>query len=176
MNRQDKQACIAHIAQSFTTSSGAFLVGVQGLTVEQMQALRVALRKQNGKIQVVKNTLSRRALQQIGGMSELESYCKRQVALVFAEGDASAVARVIADYAKEHVRLQVIAGRVEQRTIDKEMVQWFATLPGREQLLAQVCGALSGPMVAQVSVLSQMMSRLACVIQQVHAQKSESAS
>src|ERR1700761_4118309 len=118
MNRQEKQACISAVRADFLQSSATFVVEVQGLTVPQVQTLRTGIRKEHGRLQVVKNTLGWAALEGVPVLSGLEKSLRNQVALVFAQDDPVAVARVLCKYAREHQRLVIVAGSLGARIMN----------------------------------------------------------
>lgn len=155
MNRQDKEQLVASLRERFSASEAAFLVGVQGLTVAQVQALRKSVRSCGGHVQVAKNTLLAIAADGVAGVQELRPQFTQQLAVVFAKTDAPGVARAIFGVKRDVDRLQVTAGYFEGRVVDGAMVQYLASLPSRDQLLGQVCGALNATIAKLVYVLKQ---------------------
>lgn len=171
MNRETKQGVIDSLKGDFQQSKATFLVGVQGLTVAQMQALRTGVRRQGGRVQIAKNTFAHIAAEPYEGAKVLQPYLKGQIALVFTTGDSSAVAKVICDSAKENGKITIVAGSLDARFIDKSMVEFLGSLPPREVIVAQVCGTIKAPMVRHVSVLQQLIVRLLFVLKQASEKK-----
>lgn len=171
MNRQEKQICVDAIKQEFLGSSAAFIVGVQGLTVQQIHGLRASLRKQHGTLRVVKNTLSRRALVDIAAVKGLEDHLSNQVALVFAHEDPAATAKLLCAYAKEHTKLAIVAGCLDARVMDQDMVKYLGTLPSREIVIAQACGALQAPIANHIGLLKQLIARFLMVLKAIETSK-----
>src|SRR5437870_611950 len=101
MNRQEKQITVAQVQKDLQASSAFFVVGVKSLTVREMLALRTALRAENARMQVVKNTLSLQALSAAGSARGMEDVLRNQVALIFAQADPAGVARELCNYAKK---------------------------------------------------------------------------
>lgn len=166
MNRQKKQSCITEVRQEFLQSSATFVVGVQGLTVGQMQTLRMSLRKDDGKMQVVKNTLGKYALAEVPQLHSLEKALRTQVALVFAHEDPVAIARTLCKYAKAHERFSIVAGTLGSQVIDQAMVNYLGSLPSREVVVARLCGTIQAPLVRHVFVLRQVMAGFVSVLHQ----------
>lgn len=175
MNRQQKQSCITEVRQEFLKSSATFVVGIQGLTVAQVQSLRSSLRKDQGKLQVVKNTLGRSALSEVGHLQGLEQLLRNQVAIIFAHEDPVVVARSLCKFAKTNERFQIVAGSLGSQVINEGMVKYLGSLPSREVVVAQLCGALKAPLARHVSLLRQVMAGLVSVLHQrvQQAQQSE---
>lgn len=166
MNRQEKQKLVEALKQDFNASQATFVVQMQGLTVDQVQQLRRKVRAQGGSVNVIKNTLSKIATTEIEGLAGLHPYMKNQVAIVFANQDSAGVAKALCSYEKDHEKMKIVAGCLERRVIDPQMIKFLGSLPPREVILAQVCGTLKAPITAHVSVLSQLMTRLVYVIKQ----------
>ncbi|MCL5436717.1 MAG: 50S ribosomal protein L10 [Candidatus Dependentiae bacterium] len=153
MNRQDKEQLVTSLRERFSACQAAFVVEVQGLTVGQLQALRRGVRACDGHVQVAKNTLLSRATDGLGAVHDLNPQFARQIAVVFATGDAPAVARAIFSAKQNANKLKVTAGYFDGALISAQKVQFLASLPSREQLLGQLCGVLSAPVVKLLWVL-----------------------
>jgi large subunit ribosomal protein L10 len=166
MNRQEKHELVQTLKHDFMHTQASFVVNVQGLTVDQLQSLRRNVRQHGGKIKVPKNSLAKLAIREIPGVCDLEPFFKQQTAVVFADKDSVAIAKVIETFARENERLHIIAGCVEQRIVDKGMIEFLSSLPPREQLLANVCGALRAPLAHHVILLRQLIVRLMWVLKQ----------
>ena len=108
MNRQEKQHIIDAIKNDFKSSQASFVVYMQGMTVEAVQQLRRELHAKKGTIKVAKNTLLKKATSDIAGVSELAPYFKEQIAVVFAQNEAPAIAKILFETAKKqtHLKLQ----------------------------------------------------------------------
>lgn len=156
MNRQEKQAIITDVRKGFSDSQASFIVGVKGLTVNEMQKLRKKVRLTGGSVNVVKNTLLKKAVSDMQGcVHDLSSHFEKQIAVVFAPQDFTIIARAIYDTAKEHENLKIIAGCYNGSVVTAERVNYFATLPSREQLAIQ-----------NIAFMKMMILRLVLVVKQ----------
>jgi large subunit ribosomal protein L10 len=171
MNRQEKEQVIEVVKQDFQTSQAAFIVGMQGMTVESVQKLRKELRRQQGVLKVAKNTLLKRATEDIPGLTDLAPYFHDQIAIIFAQEEPVAIARIIFNAAKEDEKLKLIGGALKTKVLDKAQVEFLATLPSREVLLAHLCGTLKAPITSYVNVLNQLTLRLLWVLKAISDKK-----
>lgn len=171
MNQQEKQDIVADLRQDFTNNQSAFLIGIKGLSVAQLQSLRKNIRQQGGKIRLAKNTLMEIASRDLPGASELVPYFKDQVALVLAPQEPQVVAKALAENAKQHELLKIVAGYVDFRLVDEAGVQMLALLPSRQVLLAKTCGTLKAPIVNCVAVLNLLTLRLLYVLKEAANKK-----
>jgi large subunit ribosomal protein L10 len=172
MNRQEKELQIQSLKNDFKKSHATFLVGVQGLTVSQIQELRKNLRAQNGVMRIAKNTLSKIASHEIPEVNELAPYFKKQIALVFAMGDSPAVAKVLYTLSQQNEKIDIVAGCFESHVINKDMIKFLGSLPPRPVLIAQVCGVIKAPLVQPIGVMHQVLARFLWVLKEVEKKRS----
>src|SRR3954453_9826736 len=100
MNREQKAAAVAEIAQSIQESQAVFAVDYRGISVPQAAELRAKLRDADARFRVVKNTLTLRAADQAGA-DALKELLEGPTALTFVRGDAAAAAKALADYGRQ---------------------------------------------------------------------------
>lgn len=173
MNRQQKESMVALLQENFSSSTASFVVGVDGLTVEQLQNLRKQLRQEGGKLQITKVRLMKRASQQVEAAECISAFLKNQVGLVFAQNEVSTVAKLLCNFAKENEQLKVLGGCMESSVLDSAMINMVASLPSREVLLGQLAGTLQAPITGLAVVLHQLIARLAYVLKAIEEKKTE---
>src|SRR3954451_7513489 len=100
MNREQKAAAVAEIAQNIEESDAVFAVDYRWISVPQAAELRTRLRAVDARFSVVKNTLTERAADQAGAEA-LKELLTGPTALTFVRGDAAAAAKAIRDYGRE---------------------------------------------------------------------------
>src|SRR5882672_3662350 len=100
MNREQKAAAIAEIAENIKESDAVFAVDYRGISVPQAAELRSKLREVDTRFRVVKNTLTERAADQAGAES-LKALLEGPTAMAFVRGDAAAAAKAISDYGRQ---------------------------------------------------------------------------
>ena len=171
MNRQQKKLVVKTLQESFVNSQTLFVVGYRGLTVVQIQTLRDHLREKNGNMTVAKVRLMKRAVEGMEKAEELREFFKNQIALIFASKESSAIAKILYNFSKQHEALQLIAGYLDSRLLDKNTVIRIALLPSREVLLGQVCGAIRAPIYGFVSLLSMHILRFLITLKQIEEKK-----
>ncbi len=155
MNRQGKNSAIESLKREFQANEAAFVVGMQGMTVAQVESLRRGVRSLGGKLQVAKNSLLRLAAQDMPQAKELSPYFKDQVAVIFVPKDATGVAKIICKASEENGHLKVVAGAYEQQLFDQDRVKYLGSLPSKEVLIAQLCGLLQQLIARPLYVLKQ---------------------
>ena len=144
-NRQIKEAKVAEIKEKLEKAQAVILADYQGLTVEEDTQLRKTLRENGVEYKVYKNTLVTLAAKELGieGISE---YLEGPVAIAFGYEDATAPARILNDFAKDHKKLELKAGIVEGELYDTQKVVQLASIPSKEVLIAKLLGSIKAPL------------------------------
>lgn len=160
MNRQEKEVVIQSLTNEFSQSNATFLVGFKGITVRDLQALRKSLRTEGGKLKVTKARLMRIAAEHVdGSVAELNPFFKNQIGVIFSKNEPSSIAKLLYNFAKKNQSLTLVAGIVENKLYDAQLISRIAQLPSREALLGQLCGTLKAPIVKLVMVLDAIAKK-----------------
>ena len=152
-NRQMKEAKVAEIKEKLEKSQSVILASYQGLTVEEDTQLRKNLREAGVEYKVYKNTLVTLAAKELG-LEAISEYLEGPVSIAFGYEDATAPARILNDFAKDHKKLELKAGIVEGQIFDKEKVSQLATIPSKEVLIAKLLGSMKAPLSNLAYLLS----------------------
>lgn len=134
---------LAQIKGDLEGSSAMWVVDYRGLTVKDIQNLRRSIREAGAVMKVYKNTIMHIALEQ-AEMPTLDDMLAGPSAFVFAGEDAAAAAKAVKDFAKGNENLEIKGGLMDAVALSAAEVEAIASLPSREQLMAQIAGAISG--------------------------------
>ena len=139
-------------------ASAAVLVDYRGLTVEEDTRLRKALREAGVVYKVYKNTYLNRAFE--GTVyAELAQHLEGPTAVAFGIDDATAPARVLAEFAKKAPNLEFKGGVVEGVYYDVKGLEKVAQIPSRETLISKLLGSLQSPIANMARVLKQIAEK-----------------
>ena len=157
--RPEKVAVVEEVKQKFTDADGVMLTEYRGLDVGALAQLRRALRDAGGEYKIYKNTLVRRAAQDVG--LEIDDLLIGPTAIAFvgeradgSAGDVAAVAKALKEFAKTNDSLVIKGGVLDDQLLSAEDLKALAELPSREVLLAQLAGALQAPMAKFAGLLA----------------------
>jgi large subunit ribosomal protein L10 len=169
MNREQKAAAVEEIATNIKESDAVFAVDYRGLSVPQAGELRSRLRAADTRFSVVKNTLTERAADQAGA-DVLKDLLDGPTALAFVRGDAAAAAKALRDYARETELLPFKGGLMDGNALTPDEITAIARLPSKEQLIAQLVGAVAYPIGGLARTLNQLIGGLAIALGQIQEQ------
>jgi len=166
----EKKEIVAEVAAVAQNALSAVAAEYRGLTVEKMTELRNKMREASVYLKVVKNTLARRA---IAG-TEFECMAEGLVGpllLAFSQEDPGAAARVIKDFAKANDKLVVKFVAVGGEMLPASNLERLASLPTRDQALAQLMGVMKAPIEKFVRTLNEPHAKLVRTIAAIRDQK-----
>jgi len=161
MHRDDKERVVAELTERLRTADTLIVADYRGLTMPQIDALRGKLLEQGARFSVVKNTLTRRAAE-AAGADQLLALLDGPTAIAFveSEGDPVAVAKALADSARDTRVLEVRGGVMQGRTISAADVEELAKLPPLDQLRGQVLGAVIAPLTSLIGLVNAPLQNL----------------
>jgi large subunit ribosomal protein L10 len=161
VKKEDKGKVVEELTERLKTAETVFVADYRGLTMTDIDALRGRLLEQGAKFQVVKNTLTRRAAQ-AAGQEALLALLEGPTAIAFleADGDAVAVAKTIADAARDTRILTIRGGVLEGKTMSGDQVESLAKLPPVDILRGQVLGAIIAPLNALLGLVTAPLQNL----------------
>ena len=161
---------LAQIKEDLQDVNAMWVVDYRGLTVKEIQQLRRAVREADATMKVYKNTLMHRALEEME-LPNIDEVLSGPSAFVFAGADVAASAKILKEFAKDNKNLEIKGGMMEGQFLDAAQVQAVASLPSKEQLVAQIAGAISGVARGLAVTINGTASGLARVTQAIAEQK-----
>ena len=170
MPRPDKVQAVEDIKGYFSAASTSFLTEFGGLPVAVQQELRRNLRDAGARFRVLKLSLTRLALHDLG-REDLDEWLTGPTAIAFVEDDPIPAAKVLVAFGREHQGLVIKAGILEGRTVGADQIAQLATLGGRDILLAKVAGALAAPSARAATLFGSFTRNAASMFTQLLEQK-----
>lgn len=153
-----KAPIVEEISASIKDAQSVVLVDYRGLTVAQDTQLRKNLREAGVTYKVYKNTYMTRAFKGTA-CEDLTKYLEGPSAVAISTDDATAPARLIAEFAKTAEKLEIKAGVVEGTVYDAKGIAAIASIPSREVLISRLLGSLKTPVTNFARVLNQIAEK-----------------
>jgi len=165
MHKTEKERVVAELTEQLRSTDSLIVADYRGLTNTELRELRSKLRLHGARFSVVKNTLTRRAAEAAGAeplLALLEG--PTAIAFVEADGDAVAVAKALADTARDTKIMSLRGGVLQGAPITGEDVEALAKLPPLETLQAQLVGVIVAPLTQLLAVLAAPLQNLVGLI------------
>lgn len=155
MRKSQKEQVVAELVERLRSTESLIVADYRGLTNVDLGALRAKLRGSGAQLQVVKNTLTRRAAE-AAGTEALLALLEGPTAIAFVEtdGDPIAVAKALADTAKETKVLSLRGGILSGRSISGADVEELAKLPAPDVVKSQLVGVIVAPLTQLAGLLA----------------------
>jgi large subunit ribosomal protein L10 len=158
--RPAKVATVDEVKAKVDSTTTALVTEYRGLTVAEISSIRRQLRTLGADYKVFKNTLVRRAVS--GTSAEpLTPFLEGPTAIAFVDGDISAVAKALRDFAKASPKLILKGGVLDGKALGPKDITALAELPSRDVLLAQIAGALAAPLRTMAGLLKAVPQNFA---------------
>lgn len=160
------------VSEMLSGADFVYIITYKGLTVEKFRQFRGELTKLDANCKVLKNTIIRKVFAEKGveALANNLSVFKGDTAVIFGNGDASAVAKAIAKFSEANEIVSAKSGYVDGSVLGVADVKMIADLPSKEALQAQLLGVLNAPAQNFVSVLHQACAGIVNVL---NAQKNK---
>ena len=148
ITRDKKQSLVSELTDLLSTAKMTVFAHYEGLSVADMQQLRRAARAQGIVIKVVKNRLVKVAIGENDNLKEVDTtLLKGQLLYAVSAEDEVAPAQALAEFSKTHANLKLVGAiSAEGNLLGTDEVKALATLPSKNELIAQVLATLSSPL------------------------------
>ena len=169
-NFEAKKVVVEDIKERIQNAKSVVLVKFNGLTVSEDTELRREFRKNNVEYKVLKNTLIKRAFNDLG-ITDFDEDLNGPTSVAFG-ADETGASKVIVEAAKKYQdKVSVKSAFVDGGKVDVAGVQALASMPSKEELIAKMLGSLQAPISNFVGVLSAMPRSLVIALNAIAEQK-----
>ena len=138
-NLEIKKDIVSEIENSINNSESVILFQYQGLTVSDLKDLRQQLKGTDATVKVYKNTLLKRALDELN--YDFDGFLEGPNAVLFGKNLLEPI-KVLADFAKDHDKLEIRVGIINGSVADLATINEYAAIPSREGLLSMLAAGM----------------------------------
>ena len=162
MDRAQKEKLVDELGQIFESSGVVVVAHYEGMTVAEMQDLRAHMREAGGSVRVAKNKLAKIALEG-QPCASIGAYLTGMTVLAYSE-DPVAAAKVSEAFAKSNDKFVILGGAMGSAALDPAGVKAVASMPSREELIAQVVSCIGAPASAIAGAIGAPGSNIAGIL------------
>ena len=156
LNQKIKE--VDELAEKINKAKVVLLTDYRGISVEDVTGIRAKLRGTNTEYKVIKNNITKRALQKCN-FEGLDDLLTGPTAVVLGYDDYLEASKIIYEYAKDNEFYKIKGGIIEGKVVSAEEIITLAKLPSRETLIAQLAGALLGNVTKLAVALDQVKAQ-----------------
>lgn len=136
---ESKKAIVNEITDKIKSSESVILFEYQGLTVSEVNELRRKLREATGEVKIYKNTLLKRALDELN--IDLNDFLEGPNAIMFGQ-DLLEPIKVVSEFAKSHDKMNIRVGIINGDVAELSVIQDYASIPSYEGLLTMLAAGM----------------------------------
>ena len=166
-----KETSGSRIKDSFKLSQGLIIVKYSGVSSPDMSSLRKTLRGAGANLFVVKNSVARRAMKELG-LDDLIKVVQSPCGMIFFKDEPVDTSRVLCSFRKDHDKLILEGGFLIDRLLTQKDIEAMSKLPSKDALRAQIVGTLNAPIMKLVIVLNQTLKKFVYCLDQIKKTKS----
>jgi large subunit ribosomal protein L10 len=171
MKRSEKEAIIAEVAEKAARAVAMYFADFSKLTVAEETELRREFRKSGVEYNVVKNTLARKALQQLTGYDRVYDKLVGPTGIAFSYDDPSTPAKIIKKYSEKLGKFKLKAAVIEKQVYDATRLNELANMPSRKDMVAAILGSLQAPASGIVGAINAVARDLVYVLDAIEKKK-----
>ncbi|TAM42652.1 50S ribosomal protein L10 [bacterium] len=165
-----KETSENRIKDSFKSSKGLIIVKYSGVSSPDMSSLRKTLKGTGASLFVVKNTVARRAMKELG-LNDLIPNVQSPCGMIFFKDEPVDTSRILCAFRKDHDKLILEGGYLVDRLLSQKDIEAMSKLPSKDILRAQVVMSLNSPITKFVIVLNQTLKKFVYCLDQIKASK-----
>lgn len=174
MDSKTKKAIVADVNETAANALSLVVADARGVTVGAMDALRKQARESGVRLQVVRNTLAKRAIEGTDFECVKDALVGPSI-FGFSMEDPGAAARLFKDFAKEQDKFEVKALSVGGKLLEASQIDALAKLPTLEQALGQLASVMIAPVTKLVRTFNEVPTKVTRVVAAVRDQKQDAA-
>lgn len=163
----NKKEIVAELKTLLSDTQFAFVVDYKGLSVSEISDLRTRLRAVGGTCKVAKNTLMHIAVDGDESWQPMQEFLQDSSAFLLVKEDLSGAVKAYKDFQKATKKTELRGGVLEGRALTKDQVEAIGDLPSKDQLYAQIAGALNAVTAKIATGINEVPSSLARALQAV---------
>lgn len=174
MDRATKERFVSELRVRVDRAPALYLTDFTGLEVKEMTELRSRLRESGAEYVVVKNRLAKRVFVESDDLPDITESLVGPTGWVFGYEDAAAAAKVLSDFAKDHDSKPTFKlGVLENEILQPEQVERIAKLPPKDQLYAELAGAMQAPMADLAYAMESKLQEMVGLLDALKAERAE---
>ena len=171
---EDKKAIVADVNETAASALSLVIADARGVTVGAMDTLRKQARENGVKLQVVRNTLAKRAMEGTSFECVNDALVGPSI-FGFSMEDPGAAARLFKDFAKEQAKFNVKAVSIGGQLLDASQLEAVASLPTLHEALGQLASVIIAPVTKLVRTFNEVPTKVTRAVAAVRDQKQDAA-
>lgn len=163
ITKQKKDEILQELVDKFGRSKSTVFADYRGLDVASISELRNELRKGDAEMKVAKKTLIKLAAKDTVGELD-KSVMEGPVVATFSYEDPLSGIQILYKFSKKNENIKLLGGIVDGKMVGPDVIQQYAKLPSREELLAKLVGSMMSPLSGFVGIGNSLVAGIVRVL------------
>lgn len=168
----EKKAVVEEITENLNNSDALYIANYKGLSVAEINNLRTKFRNGDVRFRVYKNSLIKRAMEEVGGFDDLYPHLENQNGFAFVNEELAAPAKILKEFIKEHKKPQFVAALVEGDYYREDQLESLASLKSKNEIIGDIISLLMSPVNNVINGLQSQGRNIAGAVKTI-AEKGE---
>lgn len=168
----EKKAVVEEITENLNNSDALYIANYKGLSVAEINNLRTKFRNGDVRFRVYKNSLIKRAMEEVGGFDDLYPHLENQNGFAFVNEELAAPAKILKEFIKEHKKPQFVAALVEGDYYREDQLESLASLKSKNEIIGDILSLLMSPVNNVINGLQSQGRNIAGAVKTI-AEKGE---
>ncbi len=157
---EKKKETTREIVEALQSSDAVYLTEYNGMSVADVNALRREFRKDDISYRVFKNTLVKRAMDEVGGYEDIYEHLENQTAYAFVSGDPAKPAKILKNFLKDRKKPYFKAAYIEGVVYKENDLETLSSMKSKEEVIGDIIGLLMAPITNVVGALQAQGSNI----------------
>lgn len=149
----EKKAIVEKITDQLNNSNAVYITNYSGMSVDLMNQLRGEFYKGDISLKVYKNTLIKRALEEVGGYEDLYPHLAEQNAFAFVDEELAAPAKVLDKFIQDNAKPEFKAAIIDGDFYGADQLKALASMKSKSEVIGDIVGLLLAPVSNVASAL-----------------------
>ncbi|MGF1670956.1 MAG: 50S ribosomal protein L10 [Balneolaceae bacterium] len=162
-----KKEVVEEITEQLKSANALYITNYKGMSVPEINKLRGKFREGDIQFKVFKNTMMKRAMENVGGYENLYPYLAEQNGFAFVDEELSGPAKVLKDFSKEHNKPQFKAALIDGDFYSEDKLDMLAAMKSKKEVIGDIAGLLLSPVSNIISGLQAQGANIASSIKTI---------
>ena len=164
MDKSEKIEMLSQIKDQFSNAAAIYLVDYHGVNVDEISGLRREFIKEDVTYKVFKNTLVKKAIEELGEYDQLNDLLEGMVGIAFAGENFVAPAKIIKKFGEATKKLSFKGCYIDSTFYGDDQLKVLASMPTKEEVMSSIVGSIAAPASGIVGTLNAVIRDLVSVI------------
>lgn len=171
MNKSEKTEFVSQISSNLKESTAVFLIDYHGVDVEDINNIRGKFKEADVTYKVYKNTLFKRAIDEVGGYDEFNPLLEGMTGFIFTGENYVSAAKIVNDFFKDKKKFAFKGCYIESDFFGSDQLEAIASMPTKDEIMSGIVRAVAAPATGIVGAINAVMRDIVTLVDEISKKK-----